>query len=459
MPLSDKQFWIRSWLCFFAYAVLASIFIQFILLPYFVPSWHAGHGLLKDHDWVAYHARGVELATFLRNNDWKGWLNADAGWIEPRAISLIYAFIAPEPWALIPFNAFLHATTGLLISFSLLSVFTEDRRTALIGCLPYIFFPSALLWTSQIHKDGANNFAFACYLLGWVLLFKNSISFNVKKLVFSLFLIGFGSYLSWFLRPYLGMVLTICSGFLLFAGVILCVRSEPSEKKVFSVSLLSALVLLVVLYPVTKASSYSGVKAAITEEADNVPVSSEITQKEVGQKTFRLWEKTPYVPQFLEDKAFTLSAVRTGFIGMNLLKPNIDDRVYFYKISDILNYIPQAIKLALFAPFPDAWLNNSSASHNNFFKKIVIVEMLFVYLSTPFFILFFIFNYKKRESWVLFLFNLAILTLFGLTVANLGTLCRFRYFFLMTWVGIGIAYGVSSWSSLRRFSLNRLVSE
>lgn len=510
MPLTDRQFWTRAWLCFFAYAVFASLFIQLILLPHVVPAWHAGHGLMRDHDWVTYHAWGTELARFLRMGDWKSWWNAEAFWIEVRAISIPYAFIAPEPWALVPFNAFFHATGAILLALCFLRTVTTKRKAALIGTLPYVFFPTALLWTSQIHKDGANNFAFSCFLFGWVLVFRMS-DWNLKRLFTALFFIAFGMYFSWVIRPYLGSVLIVCSSALLFVGAIAFYRNR---NKHFGWSLVSSAITVALLIPTVKVSTYTSIDLANhtetvvatngeeiqpqvpivayeptvnsnpTTSAQNVTtdalqkaqtetatpleappvkevkiIKPKTTTVFVDVNRFKAWEKTPHVPDFVEGKAYRIASVRTGFIGMNLGKNNIDDHYYFYKLSDEIRYLPRAIQHAVFAPYPSAWLNSSSAEHNNFFKKIVVVEMLFVYFSMAFFTLFLVKNYRKKEVWVLFLFSFAVLTLFGLTVANLGTLCRFRYFFLMTWVGIGFTYAATllpEWKRMRISAFTRL---
>ncbi len=542
MPLSDKNFWARVWLCFFAYAAFASLFIQFVLLPYIVPQWHAGHGLMTGHDWVTYHAWGVEFSRFLRMGDWHSWLNAEAVWVEVRAISIPYALIAPEPWALIPFNAAIHASTGVILSFVFLEFVPEKRFAAMLGSLPYIFLPSALLWTSQIHKDGANNLALAAYLFGWVLLFRTYQNLNLRRLAGILLLIGFGSYFSWVLRPYLGLVLSVCSCLFLILGIahyLYQVIKKSTSVQPFGKALVCVVVLVFALIPTLKRSTYSDVElsnfhsqtlpenvvaentrfetdvektvekadlaenatAEITSEAnssleppvDAAVATSEQTgssaaltaiapatpqettphepkvvqlkpKKKLQKKTqvfmdagrYKVWQKTPYIPDIIENRAYSIASVRTGFIGSNLHRPNIDNDVFFYQVSDVLKYIPRGLQLAALAPFPSSWVSSSNTEYNSFFKKIVILEMLIVYAFLPFFIALLLKNYKKRETWILFLFSFSVLVLFGLTVANLGTLCRFRYFFLMTWVGMGASYAYAHKTALQNIKFPKL---
>ena len=49
---------------------------------------------------------------------------------------------------------------------------------------------------------------------------------------------------------------------------------------------------------------------------------------------------------------------------------------------------------------------------------------------------------RRAELWIVVLPCLAMLTLYSLAVPNLGALHRFRYGFLMTLVGLGVAGGL-----------------
>ena len=80
--------------------------------------------------------------------------------------SAVYALTWPKPWTLIPLNAALHATAAALL-FRLLRGFVTDWRWAAVGVAPFVVFPSALVWVSQIHKDGFFIAGYLCLFVAW----------------------------------------------------------------------------------------------------------------------------------------------------------------------------------------------------------------------------------------------------------------------------------------------------
>ena len=52
---------------------------------------------------------------------------------------------------------------------------------------------------------------------------------------------------------------------------------------------------------------------------------------------------------------------------------------------------------------------------------------------------------RKPETWVLTLFCAGMMVTYGLVIANVGSLYRVRYGFLMTLVALGIAGGLSAY--------------
>ncbi len=47
------------WAITFGYAAISALAIQLVVLPYLLPAWHAGSGLLVGGDWVAFHYYAV----------------------------------------------------------------------------------------------------------------------------------------------------------------------------------------------------------------------------------------------------------------------------------------------------------------------------------------------------------------------------------------------------------------
>src|SRR4029077_19770062 len=75
-------------------------------------------------------------------------------------------------------------------------------------------------------------------------------------------------------------------------------------------------------------------------------------------------------------------------------------------------------------------------------RRVATVEMLGVYPAL-FALLVVAWRWRRRaDLWIVVLPCLTILTLYSLAVPNLGALHRFRYGFLMTLVGLGLAGGL-----------------
>ncbi|HZU06167.1 MAG TPA: hypothetical protein VFB73_09335 [Chloroflexota bacterium] len=157
------------WLAVFAYAALAALAVQLLLLPHLFPRWHAGHGLLVGGDWLAYHDLAAELAAALRAQGWAAWQLRPEGHSVAGLAAIVYALTVPEPWTLIPLNAALHATAAVVL-FRLVQVLVPRSRLALWGVLPFVLYPSAMAWYAQLLKDGYAVLGYLLFLYGWVRL-------------------------------------------------------------------------------------------------------------------------------------------------------------------------------------------------------------------------------------------------------------------------------------------------
>ena len=154
------------WAITFGYSAISALAIQLVVLPYLLPAWHAGNGLLVGGDWIAFHNYAVGRAARIRAEGWSAF-ELRPLWNAPIGIaSAVYALTWPKPWTLIPLNAALHATAAALL-FRLLQGFVADWRWAAVGVAPFVFYPSALEWVSQIHKDGFFITGYLCLFVAW----------------------------------------------------------------------------------------------------------------------------------------------------------------------------------------------------------------------------------------------------------------------------------------------------
>ena len=156
------------------------------------------------------------------------------------------------------------------------------------------------------------------------------------------------------------------------------------------------------------------------------------------------WKRSFWLPLFIENKACFLAQVRRGFRSSSPeAKSNIDHDVGFGSVKDILIYLPRAAQIVLLAPFPNQWLSEGSSPGSSFMRKISAFEMAVVYFALIF-LPYAIWYWRKRiEIWIIFIFCIYMMLVYGLVVCNIGTLYRMRYVYITTLVALGIAGFIS----------------
>ncbi|WP_427365251.1 hypothetical protein [Candidatus Caldatribacterium saccharofermentans] len=396
----------KIWLLFFLYPLFVGIFVQFVALPHLFPSLHAGEGLLQGGDWLYFHRLAKDLAERIRAEGWRAWELRPEGQAPAGIAAIFYLFFAPKPWVMLPFNALVHALGGIVLFFLVYDLVGE-RSSAFLATLPFVFFPSAMNWYAQLHKDGIFALGVLLFLWGWCMLVER------KRGVFSLFAIAGGSLVVWVVRPYAVEIL----GFL---------------------SLVAALALsLAMLFRRRKPELWWVTLVFLWVAAFSVNGIARI-EKPIGKPLTHPWSYSPWVPDFIEEKLRGLAEVREQyrFIDPEAMG-NIDWEVTFHSVGDVLRYIPRAVVVGFLAPFPSDWLKEGTSPGGALKRRICGLEMVVVYLSLFFFSLTF-WRYGKIPLVVVFFFAFLMLLIYALAFPNLGPLYRERYGFLMTLVALGI---------------------
>ncbi len=185
------------WIIFFLYAVVISLLIQLLILPIILPQYHMGHGLLDGGDWTFYHSKAVEISYNINANGWSHWELRPRGFGLLGVISALYSFFGVyEPYVLIPFFSALHAL-GAISIVSLIEKMGVERAASMFSALPFLVFPSSLLWVTQILKDIFTINGALLILLGLVSIVsiakEHDFICNIKKTAISCY-----SYIIWF---------------------------------------------------------------------------------------------------------------------------------------------------------------------------------------------------------------------------------------------------------------------
>ncbi len=410
--LSERRFFSsgKIWLLFFLCPLLVGFFVQFVALPRLFPSLHAGEGLLKGGDWLYFHNLAVKLAEKIRTEGWSAWQLRPEGQAPAGIAAFFYVLFIPKPWVLVPLNALLHGSSTFLL-MKIVELFARDRRKALLSVLPFWLFPSAMTWYTQIHKDGIAIFGAFLFLYGWGAFFSQDGGRDKKSALLSAFAIFFGGVLIWVVRPYVAEILWFLSIIMAF---IVSIWSLSLRRPILPLLFLWGAILF--LFPFTRGG-------------------------EGGEAISIEWRNALWLPDFFEQKLMGLARTRLAYFSQYdpNLGGNIDWHVSFHSVGDVLRYIPRALEIALFAPFPQHWLTPGTSPAGYITRKIAGVEMLFVYTALLFFLLFLFCRHRDPRIWVLLYFSLSVMLIYALSVPNVGSLYRARYGFLMILVSLGWA--------------------
>ena len=121
-------------------------------------------------------------------------------------MTAIYSFLGIyEPYVLIPFFSILHSVGAISIVL-LIEKLGVNRATSILSSIPFLIFPSSLMWVTQILKDIFSINGSLLILLGLTrtlsLINKVNIKSKLMNLIWCHLLIFIGFVLIWIVRPY-----------------------------------------------------------------------------------------------------------------------------------------------------------------------------------------------------------------------------------------------------------------
>jgi len=458
-------------LLFFLYALAAGLLVQLVLLPYVFPAWNNGEGMLRGLDSKRFHLLAVQQAQKISAEGWQVWTLAPEGQPVSGIASAFYAAFTPHPWVLLPLNAFLHAMAALVL-YKILGFFLEKRSHAVLAALPFLLFPTALSWVTQMHNDNYTVTGGVLMMYGWV-CFARQETWQNRWVIFGgvlAFVVGGG--LIWLVRDYVIYLLAGVGGILLtflvlvFLGSLL--RSRWSWRKSISATGIVSLAFITVAslqkvkipddWPMVAKGYRQYPPGLLTDSATTQPAD----QKTINQSSKIIWHESRWLPHWVDRQMESLSMKRTRVIkAWTRLKggpngSNIDDDVTFQSAVDIVHYLPRAAQIGFLSPFPSVWFGLSNKAPNTMMRRVSGFEMSYVYLCWPG-LLYALWTWRKHpEIWAGILFCTGMVIINALGTPNVGTLVRFRYPYFMPMVGLGTAGWMVFIRDLSNRAKNRL---
>jgi hypothetical protein len=458
----------------FSYTLFISFGFQFFLLPQ-LQSINYGHGLIIDGDWTFFHETAYTCSKLISDSQFEKCRSLFQ-W-QPFLIypSFIYYYTGvSEPWVLIPFNSLIFTGSALFLLRIFYKIF--DIKRAIIGTIPFVMFPSALILYGQIHKDIFS--IFGVYIIINTLIPSKKQSGTSRSLSFEkynvspkpLLLLFIGVCFLDFVRPYLmPIILLIC----FFLALIFLKDIRHKITILFSIIICYFLFSLFsdALVDLIGPIDYSN-------KLSNSPIVEVIELKDYGIQTkfldgsnsikfhdrliitypdgFKLikfsngditaFDKSgdrvifPNINRFFYKIVGRISSARSGFAkGYSDAKSNIDTNIEFKSLDDILMYVPRAAQISIFAPFPTTWFSHGKNPASIYMKSISAIEMIFSYFSCLGLILILL-KYKTEMRNFLIAISICffLLIVLGLVVCNIGTLYRMRYPYWQLINGFGL---------------------
>lgn len=345
-------------------------------------------------------------------------------------LSALYIFLPNEPWVLLPINAAIHALSGVLC-YLILNMIGAGALPSLLSSMLLVAFPSTLVWTSQIHRDGI-------YLFSVLLIFYSYFRVNRDVYRSGMYLI-LGIVLLALTRVYMLSILPhaiLASIIVVFVWFLLFQNQSGSVPKGIGRKIIWATMLITLsFFAMNYVSKYSPSQGVIDDMTRSMVNSS-----------IKGWQSSEYIPDIVENKVMGLVGVRNNFIRAHSdAGSNIDTDIQFSGMGHIVEYAPRALLIALFSPFPDMWISDARSEGGNIMRKAAGLEMLVVYAGMLCFAVFF---YKIRKNrfdvLVLTMFCISLMVVLAYAVPNIGTLHRMRYAFIMLPVMTGFALLLSA---------------
>jgi len=434
-------------LLIFLYPLLVGLLIQLVLLPYFFPSFHVGYGLLIGIDARQFHHLAVLQYERILTEGWQAWTLAPNGQVVSGIASAFYAILTPQPWVLLPLNAFLYTLSGWTL-LKIFRLFLVKREYALLAILPFLFYPSSLTWVAQLHND---NYAVPGILLlcyGWVYFARKETWTEPKTIASAVVSFFAGGILVWLVRVYvIEMFAAVGAAGMVFLIILFLSRRTfldwSWKRTIQAIGIVSISFIAVASIGSFKLKSTELVYKGIIFQEDSISSNSEPTKNTTIKK--HSWSSSSWLPGWIDKKMSILSDRRTSAIKSwtnasgDIKGSNIDTDIFFDNAGDILRYLPRSIQIGFLAPFPTDWIGQGSKAPNTIMRRISGLEMVVSYIiwfGLPFTLWFF---RKRPELWIMAIFCTSMLLIYVMGTPNIGSLYRFRFPFVMPLLGLGVA--------------------
>jgi hypothetical protein len=286
---------------------------------------------------------------------------------------------------------------GILMLTFTLAKMIAGLRAAWVATLIVALWPSLLLHSTQFLRDPLVLVAVLTLMTLLVRTLKAELHWRGAAV--SVVVGATAIYLAWHVRPEMWLVIAA----IIFVSPLLLLLKFVVTRKVLGINLLTMALLAVLSIAMPRSSN------GIVSQ----PLSTATAAGTAAPAPRPIWQP--------------IAAARKKFVFFSGGASSIiDETVLFNSASDIIRYVPRALEIGYFAPFPTLWLTEGGKV-GSLGRIVSGFEMMLTYLFEAL-ACFFIWHTRKRfSSWLLVLATVFGMLALGLVVTNVGTLYRVRY--------------------------------
>ena len=379
-------------------------------------------------DGTTYQQVATDLADELQRNGIGAWLNAKAP-LHSRLHSISFAIfgklLGHNILAAEPVNLFYYLAILLCIYFLGREVF--DAQTGFIAAAIVALWPSFLVYSTQLLRDPLS---IACLLgLMLVLVILLTHAFSWQKGIAVGIAGAVMATLFWMARGNMWNIVLVA----ITITLVLLVSRMVREKRFIAGNAIVMLLIIataLLVPPRLESATLPGVRPPLTPLA--IPTASRPATRE-GVLTTAIKQ---------------ISTRRAGFRFYHVRASDIDPEVQFSNTSEIVRFIPRALVIGFFAPFPRMWIEAGSFGYaTRILSGLETLAMYFLYIAAGWCV------WRERRNpkmWLLFLVAAIGMLALGLVVVNAGALFRLRYAFWILMIVIAADFrGFTARSGLR----------
>lgn len=367
-----------------------------------------GTGLTFAIDGASYQRVASNLADEMQTNGIGAWVNAKAPF-HCRFYSLAFVavgrLLGHNILAAEPLNLFFYLAILVCIYFLGREIFSA--RAGVLAATIVALWPSFLFHSTQLIRDPL---AIACFLAIVLVLtlllsrefaWRGSVAAGVSgALVVMLF---------WLVRGNMWNMVLVA---VVLAFVLLVAQMIHRRRFMLgnTIALLVIIAAVLLAPPRLESTSLPGVRPPVAPSV--IPGRSTIVNQIAGR--------------------------RAGFRFYTSQASNIYRDVQFHSTGDIVRFIPRALVIGFFAPFPKMWFQVGSFGRaGRLVSGAETLVMYFLYVAAGFSLCQ---NRRNVKMWFVFLIAATGMLALGLVVVNAGALYRIRYVFWMLLIVIGSHY-------------------